>query len=189
MPTKSAAAPRDRLLEAANKLFYEEGIHTVGIDRIIEKAGVAKASLYSSFGSKDELIREYLLLRLSRRKERVEKAMAAATSPRARILAVFELLGEFFETPGFRGCAFLRASAEGPPHKRVKAVCADSRSWLRGLFLEQCRAAGAPEPEQLARQLTLLYDGATVAAQMDSDPSAAQVARAAAATLMDTLPA
>jgi AcrR family transcriptional regulator len=185
MATKTSASPRERLLGAANKLFYDEGIHTVGIDRVIEKAGVAKASLYSAFGSKDELVHAYLAARHELRKQRIEAAIARQHTPRARLLAVFELMAELFADPGFRGCAFLRASAEGPPDKRVKSVCRESRAWLRGLFAELAEAAGAADPQRLAQQLVLLYDGATVSAYMDRDPSAAVVARDMAASLLD----
>src|SRR5438105_15067809 len=85
---------RERLLAAASELFYEEGVHTVGIDRIIERAGVAKASLYSSFGSKDELVRCYLEDRHATRKERIERLVEATDDPRERILAVFDYLHE-----------------------------------------------------------------------------------------------
>lgn len=184
MATKPSAAPRERLLDAANKLFYEEGIHTVGIDRVIEKAGVAKASLYSAFGSKDELVRAYLAARHERRKQRVEEVLAKHRTPRARLVAVFEVLGAIVADPSFRGCAFLRASAE-PADKRVRAVCDDTRAWLRSVFLELAESGGARDPERLVQQLVLLYDGATVGAQMDHDASAGAMAGELAATLFD----
>src|SRR6184192_4268393 len=123
--TPTTAAPtgsaRERLLAAASELFYAEGIHTVGIDRVIERAGVAKASLYNTFGSKDELIRAYLEARHEVLQKRVAQAIARHDTPRARILAIFDLLGELFAAPGFRGCAFLKVSAEVLASK-VRAV-------------------------------------------------------------------
>src|SRR5882757_3586137 len=106
MSTKNAsrASARDRLLSAANELFYGEGVHTVGIDRVIERAGVAKASLYSAFGSKDELVRAYLEARAADRRARVEARLARYDEPRARVLAIFDYLGERASEPGFRGC-------------------------------------------------------------------------------------
>src|SRR6201997_5640034 len=103
MGAKAAAGPsaRERLLEAANELFYDEGIHTVGIDRVIERAGVAKASLYSTFGSKDELVRAYLRGRAATRQKRVSERIARTEDPRQRILAVFDLLGELAAAPSF----------------------------------------------------------------------------------------
>src|SRR5215475_13454506 len=101
---------RERLLAAANELFYKEGIHTVGIDRVIEKAGVAKASLYSTFGSKDELIRAYLEMRHEARVKRVAAVFDKYSDPRERIDGIFESMGETMAQSGFRGCAFVNAS-------------------------------------------------------------------------------
>jgi AcrR family transcriptional regulator len=185
MPNKTPVSPRERLLAAANELFYEEGIHTVGIDRVIERAGVAKASLYSTFGSKDELVRAYLAARLAARQKRVQDRLARHTTPRARLLGVFDLLGEIAAEQGFRGCAFVRASAEARADGAVKSVCDDNRAWVRALFTELAREAGAAKPADLAGKLVLLYDGAVVSAQMDRDPGAAATARAVAAVLLD----
>src|SRR5918998_1512384 len=100
---------RDRLLAAADELFYAEGVHTVGIDRVIERAGVAKASLYSTFGSKDELVRAYLRGRHGTRRTRLLTGIERFTTPRDRLLGVFDLLAETATRPGFRGCAFYNA--------------------------------------------------------------------------------
>src|SRR5579863_2877850 len=85
---------RERLLAAADELFYENGFSVVGIDRVIERAGVAKASLYDCFGSKEELIRSYLQARNERRQARIRDRMAQFHSPRDKILSVFDLLDE-----------------------------------------------------------------------------------------------
>ena len=113
----SAARPpaRERLLAAANELFYNEGVHTVGIDRVIEQAGVAKASLYNTFGSKDELVRAYLETRHASVTQRIMAAVHRYGTPRERLLAVFEGQAELFAQPDYRGCAFARASAESRP--------------------------------------------------------------------------
>src|SRR3954469_6712613 len=140
----SAASPattrkpsaRDRLLAAADELFYAEGVHTVGIDRVIEHAGVAKASLYSTFGSKDGLIRAYLQGRHQRRRERLLAGLERFDNPRDRLLGVFDLLAELAAAPTFRGCAFYNASAESPADGVVQEVCDDYRSWTRGLFTD-----------------------------------------------------
>jgi AcrR family transcriptional regulator len=172
-------APAERLLEAADELFYSEGINTVGIDRVIAHAGVAKASLYSSFGSKDELIRSYLDGRREARRERIEQAIAVHESPHDRILAVFDELGDL------RGCPFIRAGAEAPAGSLIEEVNDAYRAWLRSLFLTLARRAGASEPATLAWQLQMLYDGAAVAARMDRSSRAAKKARLAAETLLD----
>jgi AcrR family transcriptional regulator len=175
---------RERLLAAASELFYSEGVHTVGIDRVIEHAGVAKASLYNTFGSKDELVGAYLDSRHAQTAARITRALARYSTPRDRLLGVFDAQGELFAEPGFRGCAFVSASAESPSDVVEKAA-ADYRGWVRGLFTDLAREAGVPDPEGLARQLHLLYDGASLSARMDRDPSVAMSARAAAAVLLD----
>jgi AcrR family transcriptional regulator len=187
MPTKTAdlRPARERLLAAANELFYEEGVHTVGIDRVIERAGVAKATLYSTFGSKDELIREYLHGRHVARRERIVAALERYSAPRDRLLGVFDVLGDSFAEPGFHGCAFLNASAEAQPGSSIIEATDEYRSWVRGLFTDLAREAGASDPDGLARALHLLYDGAGVSARMDRDLGAAAAARAVAVVLLD----
>ncbi len=176
---------RERLLAAANELFYNEGVHTVGIDRVIEQAGVAKASLYNTFGSKDELVRAYLDARQVSIAQRIARAVDRYESPRERLLAVFEGQAELFAQPGYRGCAFARASAESHPGDLVEQAAEAYRRWVRELLTGLAAQAGVPEPENLARQLHLLYDGSGQSARMDHDPAAATAARTAAATLLD----
>src|SRR3978361_1237332 len=98
--TRKNSAKR-RLLEAADRLFYDEGIHQVGIDRVIEEAGVAKSSLYYAFGSNDQLGRTYLAARHAKWDARLVERMSEQDDPRARILAVFDALGDLFAEPDF----------------------------------------------------------------------------------------
>ena len=184
--TNLEGSVRDRLLAAANELFYQEGIHTVGIERVLERAGVAKASLYSTFGSKDELVRAYLLARHERRQARINARIARHESPREKILAIFDLVAELAAEPNFRGCAFVRASSEGPAgESKVAQVCADTRGWTRGLYTDLARQAGITDPDEVGRRLMLLYDGAMVGAAMDGGAAAAKRARAMAEELLD----
>ena len=190
MSAASPAAPakvsaRDRLLAAADELFYDEGVHTVGIDRIIERAGVAKASLYSTFGSKDELVRAYLEARHERRRARMMEGLAHFETPRERLLGVFDVLGSQAARPKYRGCAFYNATAESQDGSVAEEVAKKSRAWTRGLFTELAADAGAHDPEALADQLILLYDGAMVGGRMEPELSPATNARAIAQTLLD----
>lgn len=177
---------RDRLLAAADELFYSEGVHVVGIDRIVERAGVAKASLYSIFGSKDELVRVYLDEHFHQRQDRIGSILAAHDTPRERLLAVFaEIEGALDETK-WRGCRFINASAEGRPGDSSEAVAEEYRVWLRSMFTDQAKAAGASNPKEIGGQLHLLYDGAAVAARMDMDRHGAALAvRSAVVALLD----
>jgi AcrR family transcriptional regulator len=184
--TEQRASARDRLLAAANELFYAEGIQTVGIDRIIERAGVAKGSLYNVFGSKEELVAAYLASRHQGTMSRVLKAVEPFDDPRQKILAVFDTQARQFEQADFKGCAFMAASAEAPHGGLVEQAADQFRAWIRGLFTDLAAQAGASNPVSLGRQLHLVYDGAGVAARMDRcDPGINQLTRDAAQALLD----
>ena len=189
MSPKAAVAEkrpaRERLLAAAEELFYGEGINTVGIDRIIERAGVAKASLYDCFGSKEELIRSYLNARHESRLKRITEGLKRFVTPREKMLGVFDIQGEAFRSQSYRGCPFVRASAEVKPGSAGKIVCDESRVWLRSLFADLAKEAGAHEPDVLADKLLLLYDGAAVSAQMDKGKAPIDNAREVAELLLN----
>ena len=184
--TSSPLSARDRLLVAADELFYAEGVHVVGIDRIVERAGVAKASLYSIFGSKDELVRAYLENHFRRRQRRMADVLAAYSTPRERLLGVFAEVEDLLEGSEFRGCRFISASAEARSGDASEVVADEYRAWLKSLFIDLAQAAGAKDAKALGRQLSLLYDGAAVAGRMDRDRrGAAKAVRAAALALVD----
>ena len=189
--TKQSSVPRtsarERLLAAADELFYENGINTVGIDRIIERADVAKASLYDCFGSKDELIRAYLEARNTARQARLDEWLSRYDTAQKKILGIFELLSVTSSQPDYKGCAFVRASADGNASDKVKGVCDRSRAMMIDRFTSLAREAGAASPEQLGQQLMLLYDGASVAAYVDRNRNAASLAREVAEQLLSSI--
>jgi AcrR family transcriptional regulator len=177
---------RERLLAAAGELFYAEGVHVVGIDRIVEHAGVAKASLYSIFGSKDELVRVYLEDHFHERQERIEAILGKHGTARERILGVFAEIEGALDVTNWRGCRFINASAEARPGDSTEAVSGEYRAWLRSMFTDQAKAAGAANPKEIGGQLHLLYDGAAVAARMDQDRHGAALAvRSAVVAVLD----
>ncbi|HEX3825891.1 MAG TPA: TetR/AcrR family transcriptional regulator [Sporichthyaceae bacterium] len=184
---KTRGSARERLLAAADELFYAEGVNSVGIDQVIKKAGVAKASLYNTFGSKDELVRAYLRGRHNQTREHLARELQARyRTPRERLVGVFEVLDELFAEPDFRGCAFLCASAESDTNEAVQKATAEYRLWVHSLFLDLAYAAGAGSPETLARQLVVIYDGAGVCAWLDQDPEVGKAAAEVARALVDT---
>jgi AcrR family transcriptional regulator len=187
-PAPERRSARERLLEAANELFYEGGIHTVGIDRVIERAGVAKASLYDTFGSKEALVSAYLEARHAANRARIEAWIAPLATPRGRLLGVFDAMAVAMEQPGFRGCAFARASSESTPSGAVRGACDTARNWMRGLFARLASEAGVADAESLATQLVMLYDGASLMGQMERSPAPAHAAKQAAAALLDAAP-
>ncbi|MHA6622594.1 TetR/AcrR family transcriptional regulator [Pseudonocardia sp. DLS-67] len=176
---------RDRLLAAADELFYAEGITAVGVERIRRAADVAKSSIYEHFGSKDGLVAAYLAGRSAGWRERLGAALAAADPvPAAQLDVVFDELGAWFTEPDFRGCPFINASAELPdPSHPAAVVAAEHRAWVLGLLTDIAVRAGARNPTRLGRQLALLYDASMVAAHNGGSDAAAD-AKAAAATLL-----
>jgi AcrR family transcriptional regulator len=182
----SEQGPRRRLLAVSSRHFYEVGVHGVGIDRLLKEAGVAKASLYQHFGNKDGLVRAYLEEHFEARREHVAQVLAKYDSPRERLLGLFADVEDALAGSAFRGCRFVNASAEARPDESCVAITGEYRAWLRALFTDLAKAAGARDPKRLGRQLALLYDGAAVAARLDEDRSgAADAARSAATALLD----
>jgi AcrR family transcriptional regulator len=182
--TPGKRSARERLLEAADRLFYDEGVHSVGIDRVLEESGVAKGSLYYNFGGKDDLVRTYLQNRHAKWAARIADELSAAHTPGGKILAIFDALGHLFAQPDFRGCAFINAAADAPPGSVEALATKDFRAWLHELFATLVVEGGYDDADTLIWQLILLYDGSNISAQMDHNPLAAVAGRKAAASLL-----
>lgn len=181
-----ASPRRERLLETATELFYKHGYHATGIDRILAEAGVAKMTLYKHFRSKDELI----LAVLRRRDETfrnwlMREVDRRGASPRERLLVLFDVLRDWFRKNEYRGCMFINAGAEyGAPDSAIRAAACEHKRLLRGYIEQLARDAGATDPAELASGLSLLANGATVAAQLNCDCGPAEDAKRAAAILI-----
>ena len=169
---------RQRILETADRLFYEEGIRVVGIDRVIAEANVAKATLYAHFRSKDDLILDVLKHREDCSTAFFDTAMRRhnrrAKSP---LRSFFAALKEWFKSPGFRGCAFQNAAIElaDPTHAGTEYVRGYKRrfgEFLRGLIEKSV----GQEAARFAPAVALLVEGAIVTAAIQGDPGAADVA-------------
>jgi AcrR family transcriptional regulator len=177
---------RQRILETADRLFYEEGVRAVGIDRIIAEADVAKMTLYRHFPSKDDLILTVLKYREEGVSEFFRSAMERhGQMTKSPLRAFFAALKEWFESPGFRGCAFQNAAVElaDPAHAGTEFVRGHKQrfgEFLRGL-VEQSVGKGAAK---IAPAVTLLVEGAIVTAVIQGTPDAADVARDAALKLV-----
>jgi AcrR family transcriptional regulator len=151
---------RLRLLDTASRLFYAEGVHTVGIDRIIAEAQVAKATFYRHFKSKDDLVVAYLNREYQRHRDVLENVPGDGS---LRIEAIFEKLGEVSLGPGFRGCPFLNAAAEfADPDHPVRSVVADYRAWFRDYMRALLTESGRPDDARAAEFLLLVRDGVAV---------------------------
>ena len=189
--SKPRSTARERILATAGELFYREGYRAVGIDRIIELAGVAKTSLYRNFRSKDELIVAYLE-RADREFWRwFEEAVAGADSPRAKLVAVFDALEALATSPACLGCTFQAAASEFPQadHPGHRVAREHKLEVVRRLH-ELAAEAGASDPAALAEELMLVMDGAFAAVRMLGSRSQARSAGTAARALLDAgLPA
>jgi AcrR family transcriptional regulator len=176
----------ERLLEVAGELFYAEGINTVGVDRIAAAADASKATLYAHYRSKDGLVAAYLEQRSARTRERLAEHLEEGGDARAKLLRIFDALPDWHAEDDFRGCHFIVAGGEltDPEHPGIE-VGRRHRAWVRGLFEDLAGELGAADPALLAAQLLMLYDGATVAADLDSYKDAGRAARAAAGQLIE----
>ena len=186
LKTTERQSARERLLAAADQLFYGEGVHVVGVDRIVERAGITKATLYNAFGSKEDLVRAYLEQHMRRRQDRIGRILSANDTPRERILGIFGEMEKLLAGSEFRGCRFIMATAEARPGDASEIVAEQYRTWLRSVFTDLAKEAGAADAKQLGRRLLLLYDGAAVAARMDEDRrGAATATRSAVEALLE----
>ena len=167
---------RDRLLAAADRLFYGEGVRAVGIDRVLAEADAAKASLYQHFGSKDQLVASYLEHKTMDARASIE-AYLADTPPSQRALRFFDWVVEWAESKGFRGCPLQHTVSEltDAAHP-ARAIAQRQREWFAERFLDWTKAAGVKDPKATARALVVLFDGALAGSEVDG-PERASDAR------------
>jgi len=175
--TASRLSARERLLTAADRLFYAEGVHAVGIDRLLEEAGVAKGSLFYNFAGKDELVGAYLEGRAEQRRARVAAHQEGLTEPVEKILAMFDALAEAADSPTYNGCPFANANAEATADGVEARALRQFRDWLRGEFRRLAHEAGVAAADDVAGQLQVLYDGAVSTSHLDQRAEAVRVAR------------
>lgn len=164
---------RNRLLNTASRLFYEEGINTVGIDRILDEAGAAKASLYHHFGSKDGLIEAYLGQKAAAFETHVDEVIRDdPNQPKQALLALFRDACSYSTDPQFRGCPLQLAIAElsGCDHAAC-AIIDEQRTSFRNLLTDLCKRAGAADPDMAGSALYMLYQGILSANATDSGES------------------
>ena len=177
---------RARLVEAAAKLFYSEGIHATGVDRVIAEAGISKPTLYQHFRSKRELV-EAVIAHWSARREDDLNAIAANARKKARerILDVFRYYEAWFEDARFRGCGLVNAAVElSSPDAPGRELVRAHKARVTDLLAELASEAGARRARELARSLALLLEGATVAALVSGDATAGRSARLTADRLI-----
>lgn len=175
-------SPSQRLLETASALFAENGIRAVGIDRILADAGVARASLYSSYGSKDALVLAYLDHLDHRDRARWAEAVEGLDDPVAKILMFFDLAMRTASTKNFRGCQYANAATEFPQEILEPVVA--HREWLRVTLVELLVEAGVPDPANVAVRLQLIYDGALAGSKFEHSIAPIRLGRDMVAALV-----
>jgi len=191
MTTTDAATPRfsparQRLLDAATDLFYNEGIHSVGVDRIIEAAGVTRATMYKQFDGKEGLVLAYLQGEDQGLRALFAQAAHASDDPEVLLGLVVTGIAEDIRERHTRGCPFINAAAEYPSEGPVRDLIADHREWFRSTLEALAAGAGLKEPAEVAASLVLLRDAALVGGYLDGQ---GRVAPAFARTANDVIAA
>jgi len=182
--TNDTITEHEHIVQVADRLFYERGIHAVGMDAIRTAAGVPLKRLYSEFPSKDVLLEEVLRYRSGVWDEGIAGAAAAATSPREKLLAIYDFLDGWFRADDFRGCGFINTFGEmGAVSPGVAAIAREQKERFQEYVATLVDELGAPAA--LADQLAILAEGAQTTAAISGNPTAAARAREAAATLID----
>ena len=191
---RNRPAPRQRLLDAETKLFTEEGIRVIGIDRILREADVAKASLYSLLGSKDNLVIAYLQRLDGEYRARWAERTSSMTDADAKILAFFDMAIDEEPTKDFRGCPFVNAATEYPrpetdSERNIVAACVDHRDWMHATITELLdKKNGYPSGTQ-ASQLLIFLDGGMTGARISRDEGPLLTAKELARQMLSAPPA
>jgi AcrR family transcriptional regulator len=185
-PTNMDGSVRERLIQAAYRLFSTRGIFQVGIDTILEKSGCAKASLYNNFDSKEALAVAFLERReaLWTRAWLENEVRRRARTPRARLLAIFDVFDEWFQRKDFEGCAFINVLLESLPDSPVHRASAAHLANIRAIVCEWAREEGLADAEKFAQVWHMMMKGSIVTAA-EGNRAAARQAKEAGRLIMD----
>ncbi|MGW7695053.1 TetR/AcrR family transcriptional regulator [Streptomyces asiaticus] len=175
---------RERILDVAAGLFYKKGVHGVGINEIVSSASASKLSLYKYFPSKEHLVRDMLRAHSDRIHAWLRRETATAPAGHDRVLAVFDLLMNWFAEPHYGGCTVVNTVTDTRADPQIAAIARDHLTRYRALLEELLRDAEVADPPAVARQLLLLIEGASVVATIDDPLAAGRDARTAAASLL-----
>jgi len=169
---------RERLLSAAEELFYSNGIASTGVDAVIERAGVATGSLYKNFGGKDALVEAYLQVRDQRWRDHWEACVAEHSDPDERVLAIFTALARWDpSSPINKGCAHLTATVQLPPNHPAVRVALSHKQHVAERLSELCAATRTEDPSNLSADVLLIYEGVNNLLALDMEPDPIDRAR------------
>ena len=180
------SSKRELLINTAKRLFAEYGFHATGIDRILAEAGVAKKTLYNHFRTKDELIIAVLRQHDSEfRNYFMQQVELRAKAPAERLLAIFDVVENWFAQNNFFGCMFINAVGEySEEDSPVRDICREYKKLMHAYIVNLALEAGASDPEALADELALLLEGAIVTAQVSDRSKPAKTAKNIASSLI-----
>lgn len=168
---------REKILKTAEDLIYQNGIHAMGMDLLVKTSGVARKSIYRHFANKEDVASAALTERDERWMHWFRTESDKGETPQERILNMFTVLKSWFESDGFRGCAFINTAGEvGDPEDPIRQIAKMHKQKLLDYVLEVCGQLGVEEPEILARQLLILLEGAITMSYVMGDWSAADKA-------------
>jgi len=183
-----AKGTREKLIDSAINLFYQHGVHAVALEQILKEVGVTKTTFYKYFESKDDLVYAALQRRDAWEMEWFHNAIRAAEQddPRCMLLAVFDVLNEWFTDPKFGGMQFINATAEFPNvSDPIYVVARQHKLAIRTLLRKTAERLRARDPEQLSGELMLLLEGATSLRLSMGDNNAARIAHKLAVLVVD----
>ena len=186
MPRQDKNATHERLVADAADLLYERGLNGSSVDELCRDLGITKPTFYNPFASKDLLIQEVLELRDARRRASFPEFIAQTRgSPQARILAIFDWLLNWAETPDYRGCPLVNAAIEVTSRaSQPRQIARAHKAWMRSELERLARQLGYRRPRSLAKGLMILIEGAVLSAYVEDDPSILRDAKSTAKSLL-----
>ena len=168
MGQASVASPRDRVLDTADRLFFSIGVHAVGVDRIIAEAGVARATLFRHFPTKDDLIAAYLERRAAIARAMLTELRDAHVEPARLLSAIADVVDDYRAQSGFRGCEFINAAAEfAEPDHPARRLAVEQRRWITDFLAETLAESGRRDARETAEAMLMVRTGALVGASLE----------------------
>lgn len=181
-------ATREDLIRVAHDLFYARGFHAVGLDQIIQKVGVTKTTFYNHFASKEDLVLEVLRWHDRWWRDTFTSMLRerGGPSPRAQLLAIFDVLEDLFAGKDYNGCIFVNVAVVYPlPHDPAHVAAAEHKRSMESIIRDLAGYAGARDPKALAEEISLLLEGAYVTAQVTGEKRVAEAGRRMVRMLLD----
>ena len=183
---KKTTDTRDKILTTAEQLIYQNGIHAMGMDLLVKTSGVARKSIYRHFANKEDVASAALIERDERWMQWFRTESDKGKTPQERILNMFTVLKSWFESDGFRGCAFINTAGEvGDPEDPVRQIAKMHKQKLLDYTLELAEQLYVEHPGDLARQLLILLEGAITMSYVMGDGSAADNAQDIAKLMLE----